>query len=157
MGGSGMQLSETGLGLLKGFEGFRSRTYLDVALLPTIGYGHRLLSSESFPDGIAEPHAAALLTADVRAAELAVRRLVKVLLSQGQFDALVDFVFNLGAGRLAGSTLLSKLNAGEYEAAGDQLLRWDHAGGEEIAGLKSRREAEFELWSSSGVQKQTAA
>jgi lysozyme len=152
-----MQLSETGLGLLKGFEGFRSRTYLDVAGLPTIGYGHRLLSSESFPDGIAELHAAALLTADVRAAELAVRRLVKVLLTQGQFDALVDFVFNLGAARLAGSTLLAKLNAGEYEVAAEQLLLWDHAGGKEVAGLKYRREAELDLWRSAGTPEQAAA
>ena len=67
-------------------------------------------------------------------------------LTQGQFDALVDFVFNLGAGRLASSTLLTYLNAGNTDAAAWQLLAWDHAGSTEIAGLKARREAEFRLW-----------
>jgi lysozyme len=152
-----MQLSEAGLGLLKRFEGFRNRTYLDVVGLPTIGYGHRLLAGESFPDGMSEPQASELLAADVLTAELAIGRLVKVRLTQGQFDALVDFVFNLGAGRLAASTLLSKLNAGDYEAAGEQLRRWDHAGGKEIAGLKSRREAECELWRSGAIRDQSAA
>jgi lysozyme len=71
---------------------------------------------------------------------------VKVALTQGQFDALVDFVFNLGAGRLASSNLLSYLNAGEYDAAAWQLLAWDHVGSREVASLKVRREAEFRLW-----------
>ena len=62
-------------------------------------------------------------------------RLVKVELTQGQFDALVDFCFNVGSGKLAGSTLLNDLNAGEYGAAGEQLLRWDHVGVQEMAGL----------------------
>jgi lysozyme len=72
--------------------------------------------------------------------------LVRVPLTQGQFDALVDFCFNLGEGRLAGSTLLRELNAGLYAAAGQQLLAWDHAGGKVIPGLKARREAELALW-----------
>jgi len=87
-----------------------------------------------------------LRQADVAVAEASVQRLVKVPLSQGQFDALVDFVFNLGAGRLASSTLLRDLNAGQYEAAGQQLLLWDHSGGVEVEGLKARREAELALW-----------
>jgi lysozyme len=152
-----MQFSEAGLRLLKRFEGFRSQTYLDVAGLPTIGYGHRLLAGESFPNGIPEPDASNLLAADVRAAELAVNRLVKAQLTHSQYDALVDFVYNLGEGRLAGSTLLKELNLGNYQAAGQQLLRWDHAGGEEVAGLKSRREAEFELWRENGIDEATAA
>jgi lysozyme len=150
-----MQLSVAGLELLKQSEGFRSRTYLDVNGLPTIGYGHRLLASESFPNGIAETQAAAILVSDVREAEQAVERLVKVPLAQGQFDALVDFCFNLGAGRLAASTLLKVLNGGRYEDAAEQLLRWDVAGGVENAGLKARREAEFALWSG-GSHEQSA-
>jgi len=81
-----------------------------------------------------------------RVAEREVERLVKTPLSQGEFDALVDFVFNLGAGRLAGSTLLKELNAGRYEAVAAELLRWDHAGGVENVGLRARREAELALW-----------
>ncbi len=145
-----MQLSAAGLELLKKSEGFRSRTYLDVAGHPSIGYGHRILASESFPNGIEEPQAAAMLALDVRNAEQAVQRLVRVALTQGQFDALVDFCFNLGQGRLAASALLQDLNIGRYDAAAEQLLRWDHAGTEENAGLKARREAEFHLWHSAG-------
>jgi lysozyme len=143
-----MQLSTAGLELLKRSEGFRNRTYLDVAGIPSIGYGHRILATESFPGGIEEPQAAALLALDVRKTEQAVQRLVRVALAQSQFDALVDFCFNLGQGRLAASTLLQDLNIGRYDAAAEQLLRWDHTGAQEIAGLKARREAEFHLWHS---------
>jgi len=141
-----MQLSAAGLELLKQSEGFRSHTYNDVNGFPTIGYGHRLLDHESFPAGISEAQAAGMLAADVRSAEQAVARLVKVPLTQGQFDALVDFCFNLGVGRLASSTLLKVLNGGRYADAAEQLLRWDIAGGEVNAGLKARREAEFAIW-----------
>jgi lysozyme len=143
-----MNFSTAGMDLLKKSEGFRNRVYLDAAGLPTIGYGHRLLHPESFPNGIDEPQAANLLAADLRDAEQAVQRLVKVPLTQGQFDALVDFTFNLGAGRLANSTLLKSLNAGRYDEAAEQLLLWDHAGGHELAALKLRRQAEAALWRS---------
>jgi lysozyme len=141
-----VKLSVQGLQLIKQQEGFRSRTYLDVAGFPTIGYGHRLIHPDSFPDGIDEARAAEILAADVRDAEQAVGRLVKVTLTQGQFDALVDFCFNLGSGRLASSTLLKLLNAGRYAEAAEQLLRWDQAGGKECPALKARREAELALW-----------
>jgi lysozyme len=151
-----MQLSAAGLELLKRSEGFRSHTYKDVNGLPTIGYGHRLFDPEAFPDGISEEQAAKILASDVRDAEQAVERLVKVPLAQCQFDALVDFCFNLGAGRLASSTLLKVLNGGRYEAAAEQLLRWDLAGGEQNAGLKARREAEFALWTNSSAVQSAA-
>lgn len=141
-----MQLSAAGLELLKRSEGFRNRIYRDVAGFPTIGYGHRLLLAERFPDGIDEAQAAQILARDVQVAERAVERLVKVPLAQGQFDALVDFCFNLGEGKLAKSTLLKVLNAGRYGDAREQLLRWDLAGAEENAALKTRREAEAGLW-----------
>jgi lysozyme len=143
-----MQLSEAGLDLIKRSEGFRGNTYLDVAGLATIGYGHQLLPGESFPNGISEAQAEQILASDVQQSEQAIQRLVRVPLTQGQFDALVDFCFNLGAGKLAASTLLKDLNAGQYEAAREQLLRWDHVGTQENAGLKARREAEFQLWGS---------
>jgi lysozyme len=152
-----MHLSTAGIELLKRSEGFRSHTYLDAAGFPTIGYGHRLLHPESFPNGIDEVQAAEILVSDVRDAEQAVQRLVKVPMSQGQFDALVDFVFNLGQGRLASSTLLADLNAGQYDAAAAQLVRWDHAGGQQNAGLRARRQAEFELWRQEEMRQSTAA
>jgi lysozyme len=141
-----MQLSAEGLELLKRSEGFRSHIYNDINGFPTIGYGHRIRQREAFPAGISEGQAGDLLVSDVRQAEQDVSRLVKVPLKQGQFDALVDFCFNLGAGRLASSTLLKALNGGRYGEASEQLLRWDIAGGVENAGLKARRAAEFELW-----------
>jgi lysozyme len=144
-----MQLSTKGLALLKKYEGFRSHSYRDVVGIPTIGYGHRILPTESFPNDIEEAQGAEMLGRDVDVAENAVTRLVKVDLMQNQFDALVDFVYNLGPRRLEASTLLRELNIGRYGAAADELLRWDHAGALEIEGLKARREAEFLLWHSS--------
>ena len=141
-----MELSAAGLELIRESEGFRGRVYLDVEGYPTIGYGHRLVHPETFPNGISEMQATAILYGDVRDAERAVTRLVKVPISQGQFDALVDFVFNLGEVRLAESTLLRELNSGQIAEAGQQLLRWDHAGKQENAGLKARRTAELHLW-----------
>ncbi|MGA2832931.1 MAG: lysozyme [Terracidiphilus sp.] len=152
-----MKFSTAGMELLKRSEGFRNRVYLDVAGFPTIGYGHRLFHPESFPNGITEPQATNLLASDVCEAEQAVGRLVKVPLSQGQFDALVDFVFNLGAGRLEASTLLKSLNDGRFDEAAQELLRWDHADGHEIASLKIRRQAEVDLWRNTSVRQQTAA
>jgi len=122
-----------------------------VAGIPSIGYGHRVLAGELFANGIDEAEGADLLARDLRNSEQAVQRLVRVALTQGQFDALVDFCFNLGQGRLAASALLQDLNIGRYDAAAEQLLRWDHAGAQENAGLKARREAEFHLWHSAAA------
>jgi lysozyme len=152
-----MQMSAAGLDLLKRSEGFRSRTYLDAAGLPTIGYGHQLVHPECFPNGISEAQGTMILTNDVRDAEQAVGRLVKVALTQGQFDALVDFCFNVGSGKLVDSTLLKDLNEGQYAEAAEQLLRWDHVGLQEMAGLKARREAEFQLWDNRGIKQEQAA
>jgi len=146
-----MELSAAGLELLKRSEGFRNRAYRDVAGFLSIGYGHKLVASESFPNGIEEAEGAAILARDVRTAEQAVQKLVRVAMTQGQFDALVDFCFNLGQGKLAASTLLQDLNTGRYNAAAEQLLRWDQAGAQENAGLKVRREAEFHLWHSAAA------
>ncbi len=141
-----MELSTAGLELIKQSEGFRSRQYFDVAGFATIGYGHRIVPPESFPSGITEVQATALLMKDILAAERSVSRMVHVALTQGQFDALVDFSFNMGAGRLASSTLLKHLNASCYASAGQQLLRWDCAGNVPNAGLRVRRQAELQLW-----------
>ena len=152
-----MHLSATALELLKKSEGFRDRTYADLAGFRTIGFGHRQASGENYPNGISLVEGETVLAADVLTAEAAVARLVKVPLTQGQFDALVDFVFNLGAGRLASSSLLAYLNAGKYDAAAWQLLAWDHTGTQENAGLKRRREAEFRLWAPAAERQSAVA
>jgi lysozyme len=85
---------------------------------------------------------------DVAKVESQVETLVKVSLTQGQFDALVDFVYNLGAGRLQKSTLLELLNQQQYAAAGKQLLRWDETGGKANKDLLARRTWELQVWNS---------
>jgi len=115
------------------------------------------LNHASFPNGISEDDAESILRADVSEAVKLVEMLVKVPLTQGQFDALVDFCFNLGAAKLTASTLLKFLNHGRYDDAAEQLLRWDHAGGHEIDALRARREAEAELWRSAQPQHRIAA
>jgi lysozyme len=141
-----MHLSSFGLRIITQFEGFRPDTYLDSTGLSTIGYGHKLLPGESYPAGLTEPVARLLLARDAEAAERAVARFVRIPLTQGQFDALVDFVFNLGAGRLATSTLLCQLNHGNIGAAALEFVKWDHCGTRENACLKTRREAEMRLF-----------
>lgn len=146
-----MRLSSAGLALLRQFEGYRSTMYRDSAGLLTIGYGHRVRPGEFFPNGVAQARAEELLAADVATAEQAVARHVEPPLSQNQFDALVDFVYNLGEGRLAGSTLLRELNQRNYGRAGQQILKWDHCGSAVSAGLHRRRQAEFALWSGTSL------
>lgn len=150
-----MKTSEQGFDLIKRSEGLVLHVYTDAVGFPTIGYGHKVRRWENFPGSITEEGAEALLAADVAVAEVMVNRNVTVPLTQGQFDALVDFVFNLGGGAFFNSTLLRELNAGQYDSAGQQLLLWDHGkvnGQEEVlAGLKARREAEFNLWRGQGA------
>lgn len=134
--GTIMNISNAGLELIKRSEGFSANVYSDVAGFKPVGYGHKLQPGESFPSGVTVTEATSLLLADVAVAESVVQRLVKVPLSQGQFDALVDFVFNLGGGRLASSTLLKDLNVVKYDEAGQQLLLWDHSGTTVCRGAK---------------------
>lgn len=142
-----MKTSQAGFDLIKRSEGLRLQPYTDVADFLTIGYGHKVVPPATYEHGITEQTADMILAEDVQTAEDAINRLVKVQLTQGQFDALVDFVFNLGSGRLENSTLLILLNAGDYDGAAQQLLRWEYGGGQIMAALKARREAELAMWS----------
>ncbi|WP_342322409.1 lysozyme [Kosakonia sp. BYX6] len=137
---------EAGLALIKTFEGLRLEKYKDAVDKWTIGYGHLILPNESFPYAITEAEADSLLRADLRMTERGVHRLVTVDLNQNQFDALVAFTFNLGAGNLQTSTLLKLLNQEEYAQAAEQFLRWNKAGGKVLVGLTRRREAERALF-----------
>jgi GH24 family phage-related lysozyme (muramidase) len=135
-----------GLALIKSFEGLRLEKYKDAVGKWTIGYGHLILPDEKFPHAITEAEAEALLRTDLLMTERGVHKAVTVALNQNQFDALVAFTFNLGAGNLQSSTLLKLLNQGEYAQAADQFLRWNKAGGKVLAGLTRRREAERALF-----------
>jgi lysozyme len=131
--------------LARTYEGLRLDAYRDVADVLTIGYGH---TGRDVHEGqvITEAEADLLLDHDLAIAGLAVERLVTVPMTEGQFAALVDFTFNLGAGRLHGSTLLHHLNEGLPEAAAAQFPRWSHGGGAVLEGLLKRRLAEKALF-----------
>ena len=135
-----MQISKAGLDLIKQFEGLYLNAYRCPAGVPTIGYGHA--AGVAMGQTITQQQADDYLRRDVRQFERAVSRLVRVPLTQGQFDALVSFAFNLGEGALAQSTLLRLLNAGDYAGAAAQFDRWNKAGGCVLPGLVRRRAAE---------------
>jgi GH24 family phage-related lysozyme (muramidase) len=139
--------SATGLEYIRRFEKFVPTPYRDSAGKWTIGYGHLILPHETFTR-ITLEEGEALFKEDVRKAEDAIHRFVKVPLTQPQFDALTSWVFNLGSGNLSTSTLLKKLNAGDYVGAGDEFTRWVYAGGEIQPGLVSRRKEEQKTWRS---------
>ncbi len=146
-----MILSPTGLLFIKHWEGFRAQMYTDVAGHATIGYGHLIRPDDmSRWLGLTLDRAAAelLLEIDLSRSQTALHKLCTVELTQGQYDALVSFVFNLGQGALGRSTLLKKLNAMDYEGAAKEFPRWCFAGGKRIPGLLARREAEKAMFSS---------
>ena len=138
------QINQAGKKLIEEFEGLRLTAYKDSRDIPTIGYGHT--KNVHLGLTITKQQAEEFLSQDLRVAEAGVQDHVKVSLNDNQFAALVSFVFNLGAGNLASSTLLRELNAGNYQAAADQFPRWDHAGKSVLPGLKRRREAERKLF-----------
>jgi lysozyme len=139
-----MHTSQKGLDLIKSFEGLRLSAYKCPADVWTIGYG--TTAGVKPGQNITKERAEELLREDVKRFEQQVMRLVKVPLTQGQFDALTSFVYNLGAGNLSNSTLLRLLNAGDYAGAAAQFDRWNKAGGKVLAGLVRRRAAERALF-----------
>ncbi|VAE55435.1 glycoside hydrolase family protein [Enterobacter hormaechei] len=144
-----MQTSEKGIALIKQFEGCKLTAYQDSVGVWTIGYGWtQPVDGKPIRAGmtIKQETAERLLKTGLVSYESDVSRLVKVGLTQGQFDALVSFTYNLGARSLSTSTLLRKLNAGDYAAAADEFLRWNKAGGKALNGLTRRREAERALF-----------
>jgi lysozyme len=140
-----MQLSQNGLNLIKGFEGYSAVPYYCDGGVLTIGWGHTVKADERFTE-INEQEAEQLLKNDCAFAVSCVSRLVKVSLNQNQFDALVSLVFNIGSRNFAGSTLLKLLNAQDYRGAASQFLRWKYAGGIVLSGLVNRRNLERQLF-----------
>lgn len=141
--------SDRGLELIKISEGLETEAYPDpgnrITGEPwTIGYGH--MRGVRRGDTCTEEQATDWLRADLAAAEGAVRRLVDVPLSQMQFDALVSFVFNVGAGAFGNSTLLRLLNAGDATGAAAQFRRWNRGADGVLPGLVVRRAAERTLF-----------
>jgi lysozyme len=140
--------SDKGLDFITEVEGNKLEAYKDTGGVWTVGVGHTTDKHLNVLPGlkISKELSRWLLTIDVAEAEDSVNRLVNVPLNQNQFDALVSFVFNLGEGNFASSTLLKKLNAGDYGAVRNQLARWVYDNGKLLAGLVKRREGEANLF-----------
>ena len=145
-----MKTSDMGLSLIKSFEGFSAKPYLCPAGVPTIGYG-----ATYYPDGrrvtmqdrpVTVAQATAMLRSMLASYEAGVSRYVLVPLTQGQYDALVSFAYNLGLAALKSSTLLRLVNARDWRGAAAQFPRWNRAGGKVLPGLTRRREAERKLF-----------
>jgi len=162
-------VNDAGLNLIKSYEGIQDGDpqtvnidpYLDPVGIWTIGWGHAISAGGSYlrgkadrkaafalyPGGITLQQADALLRGDVLDTCRDVESLVEVPLTDNQFAALVSFTFNLGLGNLAKSTLLRKLNDGDFAGAAAEFPRWNKAGGKVLEGLVKRRAAESELFS----------
>lgn len=140
-----MKTSEEGKRFIKEKEGLRLEAYRCSGGILTIGYGH---TAGVVPGMIINKiQAEKFFLEDLeQKAESIINRLVKVPLTQGQYDALVSFVFNLGAGNLMKSTLLKLLNAGDYAGAAGQFERWNKSGGKVTAGLVKRRAEEKQMF-----------
>lgn len=158
------RINAAGLSLVKQWEGLKKTAYRDVAGVLTIGYGHT--SAAGAPTvtpgmAIGDKEAERILKADLAKFEARVERFVKVPLTDNQFAVLVSFDFNTGA--LDKSTLLKRLNKGDYSAVPTELMKWVNAGGKKVQGLVNRRAAEVGLWakgdfvSSNYVPAKTAA
>lgn len=142
-------LSPSGIELIAGFEGYRANAYLCPAKVWTIGFGTTV-----YPDGkrvksgdyCTPEQAKAYKAHDLKKFEDTVSSTVKVGLTQNQFDALVSLAYNIGSNAFAGSTLVKKLNAGDYKAASDQFSVWNKGGGKVLQGLVNRRAKEKVLF-----------
>lgn len=135
-----MKTSQNGLTLVEESEGLRTQTYRDTAGFPTIGYGHKLLPGESFPNGVTVEQARSILAQDVAEAEAAVNAAMDPSCNQNQFDALVDFAFNLGP-----TALRTMLHHG-WAQVPVQIPAWHFAGGVSNPGLVTRRAREVALF-----------
>lgn len=138
--------SQSGIDLIKSFESCQLSAYLCPANVWTIGYGHT--SGVKPGDKISVMQAERFLKGDLVRVEQDIQKVVRVPLTQGQFDALASFTFNCGARALSTSTLLRKLNQKDYSGAAQEFSRWVYAGGKKLAGLERRRRLEKQLFES---------
>jgi lysozyme len=140
-----MKASHECVELIKRWEGFSPTPYLCPAGKWTIGYGSIQGITQHTP-AITQVEATDLLLNEMGRYEASVNRLITVPLTQGQFDALVSFTFNLGGAALQRSTLRSRLNRGQYDLASDEFPKWCYAGGRKLRGLLNRRLQERDMF-----------
>lgn len=137
-----LSLTAAGLIAIADLEGFRGEAYIPApGDVPTIGFGST--KGVKLGDTISVEEGLNRLQQDVRTAEDAVRSCVKVPLYQHEFDAYVSLAYNIGGRAFCGSTLVRKLNAGNYRGACEEIKRWTFAGGRELQGLVRRRAEEY--------------
>lgn len=162
-------ISDKGLAVLVQWEALRTKMYLDSGGEPTIGVGHLLLPEEistgiiklssgdvEWKKGMTKEQVIELLQKDLQPRVDFLNKTLPDDLTQGQFDAMVLFLFNIGVGRprahpkgpagFLGSTLLVKIKAGLYDEVPAQLAKWNKDNGKVVQGLVNRRNAEIELW-----------
>lgn len=140
----GMKQSPKGRKLTQAREGLRLVAYRDGGGVWTLGYGH----TKGVKEGMTctEAQAEAWYDSDITEAEHEVDLYVTAPLTQNQFDALVDWTFNLGGMNLRSSTMLKRINNKDWDKVTMEMLRWDHDNGKVVKGLTERRQEEVKLW-----------
>ena len=145
-----MKISNLGLELIKEFEGFSANAYLCPAKIPTIGWGNTFYEDGrkvKLGEQISKSDALELLEI-VANKDFADKIFpsIKVKVTQSQFDAMVSLAYNIGTGSFLKSTLLKKVNAGDFIGASEEFLKWNKSGGKELLGLTRRRKREQDLF-----------
>lgn len=145
-----MRASINGINLIKQFEGCRYSPYRDSIGLWTVGYGHLIGDGKSLPSGdnrvFTQKEIDDFLVNDLMHVESGISVLIRVPITQNQFDALCSFCYNLGVGTLQKSTLLKDINSSLWDAAANDILKFHFAGGVSLPGLVKRRQAEHDLF-----------
>ena len=145
-----MRASINGINLIKQFEGCRYSPYRDSVGLWTVGYGHLIGDGKSLTSGdnrvFTQKEIDDFLVNDLMHVESGISVLIRVPITQNQFDALCSFCYNLGVGTLQKSTLLKDINLSLWDAAANDILKFHFAGGVSLPGLVKRRQAEHDLF-----------
>ena len=148
-------MSQKGLKLLAGFEGLVLHPYLDSVKVPTIGIGSTYYENGTrvklTDPPITEARAYELLANTISFYERTVTRLVKVIVTQFQFEAMVSLCYNIGGANFAKSSVLRLVNKGDFAGAAKAFLLWNRAGGKVLNGLTIRRTKEAEYFLTKGV------
>ncbi len=136
--------NQKAIDLIKGFESFKPKTYLDVGGVPTIGWG----TTKGIKLGmtITKDQAEAWIRRDIAEVENAILSLLQVSCGENKMCALISLAYNIGIPHFETSTLLRKLNVGDVAGASQEFVRWDHSAGREVFGLLNRRKKEQSLF-----------